>query len=138
MSSEEEYHPNYDFKIDVENGVKGEEAAKAFVYGSKHEVKVDFRAVDTENFYVEIEQYSDLFQTDRRPSGISTTEAEFWHLVGPGLVGGIWIGTEALRELIKENSFREAHQSISNDSTNASVGVLVPVKAVLQKMGFSK
>ena len=138
MSSESEDHPNYDFKIDVVNGVKGEEAAKAFVYNSKHEVKVDYRTAYTGNLYIQTEQYSNIFQTDRRPSGISTTEAEFWHFVGPKLNGGMWIEAKDIRELIKENNFKEGHQLISNDSTNGSNGILVPVEALLRKMGFAK
>lgn len=137
MNSEgEERSPNYDFVANYAEGKEGEEAAKHFVHGSKHESKLDFMASKTGNLYVETEQFSDLFQTDRRPSGLSTTEADFWHWPSPTLKGGLWVETNTLRELIAKNSFREGSQLVTSNSTNGSIGTLLPLDALFRELLF--
>jgi hypothetical protein len=123
---------NPKFDIDFDRGMVGEESYKHFLLG-KHEVKTDYRAAETGNFYVEVRQYNKNMEW---ASGISTTEADFWVQASPRGLGGIYIKTEAMKDLVIQASERFTRQPIYNDSTNASIGVLVRVNDVLNCLGF--
>lgn len=125
------YNPSFD--IDFRRGLVGEDAHKAFLFGT-HEVKTDYRTAETGNFYVETWQKP--FERDWKPSGINTTEADFWVQASPLGVGGLFIHTSALKELIAEKQPPETRQPVSSVDTSASKGRLVRLRDVLQKLGF--
>ena len=127
-----DYEPHFD--IDFERGKVGEEAHKAFLYG-KHEVKTDYKAGRTGNFYIETRQYNQNMEV---LSGINTTEADYWVFAAPNGVGAIYLTTQALKDLMTKINPREARQPIYNENSNASVGRLVPITEVLKALGFSE
>jgi hypothetical protein len=127
-----ETHNGPKFDIDLERGKVGEDSHKDFLVG-KHEVKTDYRTIETGNVYIE---YNQLNGNGYKPSGIEVTEADFWVQASPKGVGGIYIKTEVLRELIAENNFPVKPQPIRDANTNASVGHLIPLTSLLQKLGF--
>ena len=70
---------NPHFDIDVERGELGENLLKDILEG-KVEVKTDYRAKETGNYYVEYKQYNSDYESW---SGISITEAKWWAWVCP-------------------------------------------------------
>jgi hypothetical protein len=140
MTTSNPWQPNFD--LDLERGKVGEELLGTFLGaladGAKFEVKTDYRAVETGNFYIETWQYNWSDMSDKRPSGINTTEAEWWVFAGPGLNGFVAIKTADLKDIIRETNPREAQQPITNDTTNGSFGRLVKVQDVLRKIGLVK
>jgi hypothetical protein len=127
-----ETHNGPKFDIDFERGKVGEDSHKEFLVG-KHEVKTDYRTIETGNVYIE---YNQLNGNGYKPSGIEVTEADFWVQASPKGTGGIYIRTDILRELITENNFPVKPQPIRDANTNASVGHLIPLTVLLQKLGF--
>lgn len=118
--------------MDFERGLVGEDLHKAFLFG-KHEVKTDYRTAETGNFYVEVRQYNKNMEWD---SGISTTEADFWVQASPKGLGGIYVRTDVMKDLIARTSPKRTRQPIYNDVTNASIGVLVKLDDVLRVLGY--
>jgi predicted RNA-binding protein with PIN domain len=127
-----ETHNGPKFDIDFKRGKVGEDSHKDFLVG-KHEVKTDYKTIETGNFYIE---YSQLNNNGYKPSGIDVTESDFWVQASPLGKGGIWVKIEVLRELVSENNFPIRSQPIRNADTNASVGYLIPITSLLQKLGF--
>jgi hypothetical protein len=62
---------NNNFKHDLEVGQLAEKNLADIFSNSTIEVKMDFMAYKTGNIYVEYESY-------KKPSGIATSEADFW------------------------------------------------------------
>ena len=127
------YQP--DFDLDLSFGQIGESLVQAGLTGTV-EVKTDRRVAETGNLYIEIWQFSKPDQSDRRPSGISTTKAEFWATATVTGKGFIIVKTDELKALIKANNYRITSQPITNDRTNGSIGVLVPIKDLMRHIGF--
>jgi hypothetical protein len=136
----EGYQPNFD--IDLERGKVGETLLDTFLgslgEGAKFEVKTDYRAWETGNFYIETWQYRNADQSDKRPSGINVTTAEWWVFAGPSGSGFIAIKTDDLKQIIRDTNPRETGQYVVSDVTNASLGRLVPVREVMKKIGLGK
>jgi hypothetical protein len=133
------YQPHFD--TDLERGKVGEDLLNTFLAdlaGNKFEVKTDYRAWETGNFYIETRQYRREDESDMKESGINVTQAEYWCFAGPNKSGFVMIKTEALKELMRENKgvYRVVRQPIISQDTNASVGWLVPVVDVLRKIGL--
>jgi hypothetical protein len=131
------YQPHFD--TDLERGKVGEDLLNTFLAdlaGNKFEVKTDYRAWETGNFYIETWQYRKEDESDKRESGINVTQAEYWCFAGPNKNGFVMIKTEALKELLRETDYRVAKQPITNMNTSASYGRLVPVVDVLRKIGL--
>jgi hypothetical protein len=133
------YQPHFD--TDLERGKVGEDLLNTFLAdlaGNKFEVKTDYRAWETGNFYIETWQYRKEDESDKRKSGINVTQAEYWCFAGPNSNGFIMIKTEALKELMLENQgvYRIVSQPIVSHHTNASIGWLVPVADVIKKAGL--
>jgi hypothetical protein len=126
-----EYNPHFD--VDFARGLTGENLVKDLV-NMKIEVKTDFRAWDTGNFYIETWQYRAANMSDKRPSGINVTTADYWCFAGPAGRGLIFIKTEDLKQIIRDTNPREVHQPIANDHSNASIGRLIPVTHIMQKV----
>lgn len=128
---------NPHFDVDFTRGLVGEDLINNLadlIKLGKIEVKTDYRAIETGNFYVETWQYSDSSAQDRRQSGINVTTAESWAFVIPQTMSVYIIATEDLKTLMRRNEYRETRQPIINSNTNASIGRLVPVMDVAQMM----
>lgn len=125
-----DYQP--DFDIDFRRGLVGEDLHKAFLYGT-HEVKTDYGTVRTGNFYVETWQSNGEREWQ---SGINATKADFWVQASPLGVGGLYLKTSTLRELMRETNPREVSQPIQSQTTNSSRGRLVRLDDVLRALGF--
>jgi hypothetical protein len=131
------YQPHFD--TDLERGKVGEDLLNTFLAdlgGNKFEVKTDYRAWETGNFYIETWQYRQPDESDAKLSGINVTQSEYWCFAGPNSNGFVMIKTEAQKELLRATDYRIARQPITNLNTNASIGRLVPVVDVLRKIGL--
>jgi hypothetical protein len=83
---------HYNFDLDLQDGQWAEELCRGLLNGSRRvEVKRDFRAPSTGNVFVET-------RCRGRPSGISTTEAEYWAFTIGRRV--LFIPTDELRALL--------------------------------------
>lgn len=65
---------NSDFKYDLILGNQGENIISELLKDSTIEVKMDFLAHRTNNLFIE-------YLSREKPSGISTTQAEFWFYI---------------------------------------------------------
>lgn len=128
---------NPHFDTDLARGLVGENLVEQFpelIRLGKVEVKTDYKAIDTGNFYVETWQYSLDDASDKRQSGINITKAETWAFVIPQTMCIYYIPVEQLKSLMRKNDYRETRQPIINAYTNASIGRLVPVMDVAKAM----
>ena len=135
MNRIEGYEPRFD--IDFARGLIGENLVAGLpeaIQKGTVEVKTDYRAVDTGNFYIETWQYSKEDESDKRQSGINTTEADSWAFVIPQTEAIFLIKTEHLKALMYKNNYKETRQPKINANTNASIGRLVPVKDMASQM----
>lgn len=127
------YQPHFD--LDLEIGEQGEAVVRAGLTG-KVEVKTDRRAHETGNLYIEIWQFSNPDRGDKRPSGLSTTTADWWITTAPSGKGFIAIKVDELKALIKANNYRQTAQPIVSDNTNGSIGLLIPVSDIVKHIGL--
>lgn len=127
------YQPHFD--LDLEIGEQGEAVVRAGLTG-KVEVKTDRRAHETGNLYIEIWQFSNPDRSDKRPSGLSTTTADWWITTAPSGIGFIAIKVDELKALIKANNYRQTAQPIVSDNTNGSIGLLIPVSDIAKHIGL--
>jgi hypothetical protein len=133
------YEPAFD--LDFSRGQVGEKLTGSFLQsleGSRIEVKTDYRVWETGNVYVETWQYRLAGAIDKKPSGINTTEADYWVFASPTGRGFICIETNALKELIRDTDPPEVRQPISNQESNASIGRIIPIKHILGKINLYK
>jgi hypothetical protein len=128
------YEPRFDF--DVRRGKVGEELVGTILESMANasvEVKTDYGSVKTGNLYIEYEQAG----RDQvwRPSGIATSQAEFWAFAFP--TGAIFVRSETLREVCRE-VYKEGPQNVGyregNENSSSSRGVKLPVWRLLQAM----
>ena len=126
-----DFNPHFD--VDFARGLVGENLV-ADLAGMTVEVKTDYLAWKTGNFYIETWQYRAADASDKRPSGINVTTADYWCFAGPAGRGLIFIKTDDLKQIIIDTDPQIVHQPIANDHSNASIGRLVPVKDVLNKI----
>jgi hypothetical protein len=133
------YEPRFDF--DFERGRVGENLVGSFLQaleGSRIEVKTDYRVTETGNVYVETWQYRLAGAIDKKPSGINTTEADYWVFASPSGQGFICIETDALKQIIRELDPPEVRQPISNETSNASIGRIIPIRCIMDKLQLRK
>jgi hypothetical protein len=125
------------FDIDFARGKVGEDLARTFLAaleGKKIEVKTDYRVTETGNVYVETWQYKKEDASDKRQSGINITQADYYCFASPDATGFIMIATDSLKEIIRDTNPREVRQSRLNPNTNASIGRLVKVADIMNKI----
>jgi hypothetical protein len=104
------------FTYDLHLGEQAETWAKELFGSCKVEVKNDSMAHKTGNMFIEV--YS-----RNKPSGISTTEADYWlYKINDS---AIIISTPKLKELVRK-FYRENGFTKGGDS-DTSLGVLVPL-----------
>ena len=106
---------NNDFKYDLEVGQLYEKWLGDLLESKTIEVKRDFMASQTGNVFVE-------FFCRGKPSGISTTEAEFWAFILADKTV-VLLPTERLKVLAREA--HKAGQIAKGGDSGASKGVLV-------------
>ena len=128
----DKYQP--DFDIDFQRGLVGEDLHREFLFGT-HEVKTDYQTSDTGNFYVETRQQNGHSEW---LSGINGTKADFWVQASPLGNGGIYIRTDAFKELLRRVNPPQTRQPILSDVTNSSVGRLVRLDDVLWCLGMKQ
>lgn len=128
------YQPHFD--LDLQTGEQGEAVVQAGLTG-KVEVKTDRRAHDTGNLYIEIWQFSKPDRSDKRPSGLAVTEADWWITTTPTGKGFLAIRVDDLKALIKANNYRLVAQPITSAHTNGSLGLLIPVSDITEHIGLS-
>lgn len=138
------YEPRFDF--DLRRGKVGEKYVSRILNAIQKgtvEVKTDYGSNRTGNLYVEFEQKSK--KGEWKPSGIATSEAEFW--VFPFKEGAVVVRTSHLKELcrkvLKESPTIERDGQIfpaavghrgGNDASNASRGVKLPVQRLVESL----
>jgi hypothetical protein len=135
MTRVEGYEPRFD--IDFSRGLIGENLVSNLpeaINSGTVEVKTDYRAETTGNFYVETWQYGQADESDKKQSGINTTKADSWAFVIPQTGAMFLIKTDDLKALMKANDYRETRQPKINENTNASIGRLVPVMDIALQM----
>lgn len=109
---------NSDFRYDLKVGQLSEKRLANMLTDKTIEVKRDFRASRTGKVFVE-------FFCRGKPSGISTTEADFWaFMITDETV--VILPTERLKGLVKEQ--KEKGRVLSGGDSNLSRGVLVEVE----------
>ena len=131
------YQP--DFDLDFRRGRVGENLVNSFLQsleGGTVEVKTDSRIAETGNLYIETYQFSKPDMSDKRPSGINISKADFWAFATPNETGFIIIKAEALKKLLKEGNYPVKSQPIANEKTNGSIGRIVPLRDALRVMGM--
>lgn len=125
------YQP--DFDIDNRRGAIGERLIGTFLEAmgtATVEVKTDYGAHRTGNFYIE---------TAQRPqsaaegvfvaSGINVSKASWWTFAGPGENGFIAIKSDVLKGLAINS--RETEQPVHSSRTNQTKGRLVRVDDIV-------
>lgn len=113
---------NNDFKYDLKVGQLTEKWLGELLSGKTLEVKRDFRASRTGKVFVE-------FFCRGKPSGIATTEADFWAFVIDGNYVVI-LPTEALKEIVEFH--KEKGWVMSGGDNNVSQGALVRVERLIK------
>jgi len=127
-----------DFDIDVKRGEVGEDYATSLLESIETvEVKTDYRAHETGNVYIEVWSYRRSDLSDIKPSGISTTKAKYWAFATPENVGLLIIETDELKKLVKSvYDTHRASQPIASAKTAASIGVKLPVRLIMERIGL--
>lgn len=127
------YSPAFD--VDVVKGEVGEQLVDTILAqlpGNQIEVKTDYQAQKTGNFYIETHQWKLPDRSDIHPSGISTTEAKYWAFASPEEPMFVLLETDLLREFISDEfRVRPAEQPIANSETSATKGYVVEVAQLL-------
>ena len=113
---------NNDFKYDLKVGQLAEKWLGELLSGKTLEVKRDFRASRTGKVFVE-------FFCRGKPSGIATTEADFWAFVIDGNYVVI-LPTEALKEIVEFH--KQKGWVMSGGDNNVSQGALVRVERLIK------
>lgn len=123
---------NSDFKFDLSIGNEGEEMFGSLFTDKLVEVKTDFKAHRTNNFFIEYESRS-------LPSGIATTKADYWCLIAAtsedkdiknNMGYMIVIDVPRLKTMCRELFL--AYGYVLGGDSNTSKGVLVPVRRLIR------
>ena len=119
---------NNDFRYDLEVGIVAERKLRTLLSNSKLEVKRDFIAGRTKNLAIE-------YECRGFPSGIATTQADWWVFVMSGHCGDdviVMVEVNRLKELCR-NEIRLGNIKKMGDS-NLSTAVLLPLEKILTKL----
>jgi len=113
---------NNDFRYDLKVGQVYEKQFNDLL-GSKIEIKRDFKCLETGNIYVE-------YQSRGKPSGLSTSEAEYWcYWLSDVLC--IFIKTEELKILCRV--YLNTSRDRNGGDMNSSKGILLPLVDFITK-----
>jgi len=107
---------NNDFKYDLKVGQVKEEQLADIFNSKKIEVKYDLKALQTKNVFVE-------YRSRNKPSGISTSEADFYCFC----FGETYHLIETL--ILKERcrKYLNTNRDKSGGDSNTSKGILLPI-----------
>ena len=112
---------NSDFRHDLKVGHKGERYLAAVLEGATIEVKADSFIKDTRRLAVE-------FESRGKPSGIATTEADYWCFIFNGDEAKktfIMVDTEKLKDIAREYFHRGSIKEMGDNNT--SLSVMIPL-----------
>jgi len=129
------FEPRFD--RDMERGEVGEQLLDLLFEDSKDptvmiEVKTDYKAGQTGNFYIETDKYRKPDQSDIVPSGINGTHSKWWGQASPDGSAILLIKTEVLRDYIDLVEPPRSAQPRMNPQSAASLGVLVSIKGLMK------
>lgn len=135
------FEPRFD--RDMERGEVGEALLDLLFQDSQDpnitiEVKTDYRANETGNFYVETQKYRKPDQSDVVPSGINGTHSKWWGQASPDGTAILLIKTDALRKYIDFVEPPKSAQPRANAHSAASLGVLVSIKGLMKYLKMWK
>lgn len=143
MAKAEGFEPRFD--RDMARGEIGEQVVDLFFQDSKDdnvqiEVKTDYRANETGNWYVETHKYRNGKQDEAVPSGVYGTESKWWVQASPDGNAFLVMKTDILREYIEFVDPPKSAQPISNAHSAASLGRLINIRGLMRflKMGNGK
>tara|TARA_R100001082_G_scaffold16772_1_gene8435 strand:- start:1097 stop:1456 length:360 start_codon:yes stop_codon:yes gene_type:complete len=111
---------NSDFRYDLKVGQVAEQALAKIFEGKKVEVKRDRKARLTGNVFVE-------YESRGKPSGISTSEADYWCFVIEETF--ILINSSRLKEIVEP--LKGTDKERRGGDNNTSVGVLLRIKDLI-------
>lgn len=106
------------FDIDIEYGRQGENYLLDILETKRIEVKTDRIAHITGNVAVE-------YRYRGRPSGIATTEADYWAFILYDMTTIIMVPTDKLKTIAREK-YRQDQITLGGDE-NASEMILIPI-----------
>jgi hypothetical protein len=133
------FEPRFD--RDMARGEVGEAVLDLFFKDNEEnvslEVKTDYRANETGNWYVETHKYRDGKEDQATPSGVYGTESKWWVQASPDGNAFLVMKTEALRDYIELVDPPKSAQPISNAHSAASLGRLINIRGLMRflKMG---
>lgn len=135
------YEPRFD--RDLARGEIGETLLDLLVADSVDpnvtiEVKTDYRANETGNFYVETKKYRKPDASDAVPSGIYGTQSKWWGQASPDGTAILLIRTDTMRNYIELVDPPKSAQPIANANSAASLGVLVSIKGLMKYLKMWK
>lgn len=130
------FNPSFD--ADFSRGNFGENLINSMpvmFQESKIEVKTDYRATETGNFFVEYQQ-KNIYNNEWKDSGIKVSTADYWAFVIPQNYAVYIISRKGLTELLRDNweTYKHRSQPIMTVETNSTMGILVPVRDLAAKM----
>ena len=119
-----------DFTCDLIQGKVGEKLIGDILEGDKVEVKSEIdKWVKSGNHFCE-------YQSRGKDSGISTTESKYWAVnfyKKTNFCFAVFVETEKLREMIKNNKYR----SVPGGDNNTSWGWLIPIKELVDYNSYA-
>lgn len=113
---------NSDFRYDLKVGQVAEKQLAKMLQSNTIEVKRDFKASRTGHVFVE-------FFSRGKPSGISTTEADFWAFM-LSKESVVILPTKKLKELVEES--KENGDVKRGGDKNTSKGALVSIERLVK------
>jgi len=119
---------NNDFKFDLSRGKIGEEHLAKILEDKTLEVKTDSWIGRTQNIAVE-------YESRGKPSGIATTEADYWAFVFDGRYNKeviLIMDTERLRKIARDYYTRGSIKKMGDNNT--SIAVLIPLCELISKV----
>lgn len=108
---------NNDFRHDLKVGQVGEQLLADILQGKTVEVKRDFWISRSENLAVE-------FESRGKPSGIATSEADYWAFIAAGEVEDeivLLIKTSRLKKIAKLEKQKGNIKAMGDNNTSLSV-----------------
>jgi len=117
---------NSDFRHDLEVGQVSEKALAEIFENKKVEVKRDLMALETGNLFIE-------FESRGNPSGIATSEADYWAFDIEGVF--IIIAKDKLTDIIAPLVGTTAERK--GGDNNTSVGVLLPIEKLIYQYNIT-
>lgn len=111
------------FDIDMEYGRRGENTLLDILETKRIEVKTDRIAHVTGNIAVE-------YRFRGRPSGISTTEADYWAFLLYDMTTIIMVPTEKLKGIARDR-YKKDEITLGGDD-NASEMILIPIEELIK------